>query len=236
MMKEMGVIPGKEHYTCMVGLLCRAGQLDEAEQFIMSNCIGTDVVARRSLLICCQVYRNYGLGSRVAEQILQLKPNDVGTYVLLSNMYAKANRWDGVVKVRKLMKNMGVRKEPGVSWIQVGSEVHVSRAEDNLHPQMDQITGKLEELIKVIGYVPNFAVVLHDVEDEQKEEHVMCHSEKLAVAFGLIHTPKGGTIRIMKNLRTCEDCHVAIKLISIVTRRTIVIRGRRRNTHGNGTS
>ncbi|GJM97035.1 hypothetical protein PR202_ga13930 [Eleusine coracana subsp. coracana] len=93
MMKEVGVIPGKEHYTCMV-------------------------------------YRNYGLGHRVAEQILQLKPNDVGTYVLLSNMYAKANRWDGVVKVRKLMRNMGVRKEPGVSWIQVGSEVHVFRAED----------------------------------------------------------------------------------------------------------
>jgi pentatricopeptide repeat protein len=227
MMKEMGVIPGKEHYTCMVGLLCRAGLLDEAERFIVSNCIGTDVVAWRSLLISCQVYRNYGLGYRVAEQILQLKPNDVGTYVLLSSMYAKANRWDGVVKVRKLMKNMGVRKEPGVSWIQVGSEVHVFRAEDNLHPQMDQITEKLEELIdriKVIGYVPNFAVVLHDVEEEQKEEHLMCHSEKLAVAFGLIHTPKGGTIRIMKNLRICEDCHAAVKLISIVTGRTIVIR------------
>ncbi|KAK3148960.1 hypothetical protein QOZ80_3AG0210930 [Eleusine coracana subsp. coracana] len=227
MMKEVGVIPGKEHYTCMVGLLCRAGRLDEAEQFIMSNCIGTDVVAWRSLLISCQVYRNYGLGHRVAEQILQLKPNDVGTYVLLSNMYAKANRWDGVVKVRKLMRNMGVRKEPGVSWIQVGSEVHVFRAEDKVHPWMDQITEKLEELIdqiKAIGYIPNFAMVLHDIEDEQKEEHLMYHSEKLAVAFGLIHTPKEGTIHIMKNLRICDDCHVAIKLISIVTGRKIVIR------------
>ncbi|KAL6618749.1 hypothetical protein ACP70R_033888 [Stipagrostis hirtigluma subsp. patula] len=227
MMKEVGVTPGKEHYTCMVGLLCRAGRLDEAERFIVSSCIGTDIVAWRSLLNSCQVYRNYGLGHRVAEQILQLKPSDVGTYVLLSNMYAKANRWDGVVKVRKLMRERGVRKEPGVSWIQVGSEVHVFRSEEKLHPQMDQITKKLGELIdqiKVIGYVPNFAVVLHDIEDEQKEEHLMYHSEKLALAFGLIHAPKGETIRIMKNLRICDDCHVAIKLASIVTNRRIVVR------------
>ncbi|XP_062197917.1 pentatricopeptide repeat-containing protein At5g39680 [Phragmites australis] len=227
MMKEVGVTPGREHYTCIVGLLCRAGRLDEAERFILNNCIDTDVVAWRSLLSSCQVYRNYGLGHRVAEQILQLKPNDVGTYVLLSNMYAKANRWDGVVKVRKLMTERGVRKEPGVSWIQVGSEVHVFTSEDKVHPQMYQITKKLEELIdqiKVIGYVPNFAVVLHDIEDEQKEEHLMYHSEKLALAFGLIHSPRGATIRIMKNLRICDDCHVAIKLISIVTSRRIVIR------------
>ncbi|XP_052154929.1 pentatricopeptide repeat-containing protein At5g39680-like [Oryza glaberrima] len=227
MMKEVGVKPGKEHYTCMVGLLCRVGRLDEAERFIESNCIGTDVVAWRSLLSSCQVYRNYGLGHRVAEQIFQLKPKDVGTYVLLSNMYAKANRWDGVVKVRRLMRELGVRKEPGVSWIQVGSEVHVFTSEDKKHPYMEQITKKLQELIdkiKVIGYVPNIAVALHDVEDEQKEEHLMYHSEKLALAFGLIRTPKGEAIRIMKNVRICDDCHVAIKLISLATGRRIVVR------------
>ena len=227
MMKEVGITPGKEHYTCMVGLLCRVGRLDEAERFIVNNCIGTDVVAWRSLLSSCQVYKNYGLGHRVAEQILQLEPNDIGTYVLLSNMYAKANRWDGVVKVRKHMRERGVRKAPGVSWIHLGSDVHVFTSEEKVHPQMDQITEKLEELIdqiKTIGYIPNFAVVLHDIEDEQKEEHLMYHSEKLALAFGLIHTPKGATIHIMKNLRICDDCHVAIKLISVVTGRKIVVR------------
>ncbi|RCV15594.1 hypothetical protein SETIT_3G069000v2 [Setaria italica] len=209
MMKEVGVTPGNEHYTCMVGLLCRAGRLDEAERFIVDNGIGIDVVASRSLLSSCQIYRNYGLGHRVAEQILQLKPNDIGTYL------------------RKQMRDRGVRKEPGVGWIQVGSDVHVFTSEDKAHPQIDQITVKLEELIdqiKAIGYVPNFAVVLHDIEDEQKEEHLMYHSEKLALAFALIHTPKGATIRIMKNLRICDDCHVAIELISTVTSRKIVVR------------
>jgi hypothetical protein len=125
------------------------------------------------------------------------------------------------------MRESGVRKEPGVSWIQVGSDVHVFTSEDKVHPKIDQITVKLEELIdqiKAIGYVPNFAVVLHDIEDEQKEEHLMYHSEKLALAFGLIHTPNGATIRIMKNLRICDDCHVAIKLISTITSRKIVVR------------
>ncbi|EMS58485.1 hypothetical protein TRIUR3_26170 [Triticum urartu] len=227
MMKEMGIKPGREHYTCMVGLLCRDGRLDEAEHFILGNYIGTDVVAWKSLLGSCQVYKNYGLGHRVAEQILQLKPNDVGTYVMLSNMYARANRWDGVVKVRKLMKERGVRKEPGVSWIQVGSEVQVFTSDNKNHQWINQITRKLRELIdqiKGIGYVPNFAVVLHDVEDEQKAEHLMYHSEKMSLAFGLIHSPEGATIRIMKNLRICDDCHVTMKLISLVTRRRIVVR------------
>ncbi|CAD6332803.1 unnamed protein product [Miscanthus lutarioriparius] len=138
MMKEVGITPGKEHYTCMVGLLCRVGRLDEAERFIVNNCIGTDVVAWRSPLSSCQVYKNYGIGHRVAKQILQLEPNDIGTYVLLSNMCAKANRWDGVVKVRKHMRERGVRKPPGVSWIHVGSDVHVFTSEEKVHPQMDK--------------------------------------------------------------------------------------------------
>ncbi|CAL9766481.1 unnamed protein product, partial [Musa acuminata subsp. burmannicoides] len=226
-MRELGIEPGKEHYTCMVGLLCRAGRLDEVDRFMRDTRTEWDIVAWRTLLSACQVHGNHGLGYKVAEHILQLDPDDVGTYISLSNMYSKARRWDGVVKVRKLIRQRDIKKEPGVSWIQIGNETHVFVSEDKKHPWMDQITEKVAELIteiKLIGYVPNIACASHDVEDEQKEEYLRYHSEKLAIAFGVIRMPPGAAIYIMKNLRMCDDCHVAMKLISIVTNRKLVVR------------
>lgn len=227
LMKEMGITPGVEHYTCIVGLLSRAGMLEKAENFMRSTPIDWDVVAWRTLLNACQVHRNFGLGKRVAELILNLDPNDVGTYVLLSNMYAKARRWDGVVKMRRLMRGRDIKKEPGVSWIQVRGSTHVFVSEDKKHPQSTLIHEKLAELltqIKLVGYVPDIANVLHDVEDEQKEEYLRYHSEKLAVAFGIINIPSGAPIHVIKNLRMCEDCHTAVRLISQVSNRKIIVR------------
>ncbi|XP_042464618.1 pentatricopeptide repeat-containing protein At5g39680-like [Zingiber officinale] len=227
LMKDLGIVPEKEHYTCMVGLLCRAGQLEEADRFMRSTFTEWDIVAWRTLLSACRVLGNHSLGFKIAEWVLQRDPGDVGTYILLSNMYSKARRWDGVAKIRKLMRNRNIKKEPGISWIQVGNETHVFVSEDTSHPAMKQITKKLAELmseIKLIGYVPNITSVLHDVDDEQKEEYLRYHSEKLAISFGLLHMPVGATIYVMKNLRMCDDCHLAVKLISMVTNRRLVVR------------
>ena len=78
--------------------------------------------------------------------------------------------------------------------------------------------------MKEKGYVPDTNFVLHDVEEEQKEQNLSYHSEKLAVAFGIISTPPGTTIRVFKNLRTCVDCHTAIKFISKIVQRKIIVR------------
>ncbi|KAF9626229.1 hypothetical protein IFM89_031356 [Coptis chinensis] len=217
LMKEKGVEPGLEHYTCIIGLLGRAGRFNEAENFMRSISINWDVVAWRTLLSACHVHRNLGLGKQVAEIILKLDPDDVGTYILLSNMYAKARRWDGVANVRKFMRGREIKKEPGVSWIQVKNNTHVFVSEDKKHKESIQIYEKLAELlsqIKLLGYVPDIATVLHDVEDEQKEEYLSFHSEKLAIAFGLLKTPSEAPIHVIKNLRMCHDCHIAVKLIS----------------------
>ncbi|ONK74569.1 uncharacterized protein A4U43_C03F7810 [Asparagus officinalis] len=120
------------------------------------------------------------------------------------------------------MRERHIKKELGVSWIQVRNETHVFASEDNRHPLIDEICRKLAQLIyqiKLIGYKPDIASVWHDVEDEQREEYLSYHSENPAVAFGLISTPHGDTIHVIKNLRVCNDCHTALKLISNVTER-----------------
>ncbi|KAB1211594.1 hypothetical protein CJ030_MR6G013924 [Morella rubra] len=234
LMKQVGVEPGLEHYTCIVGLLSRAGLLDEAENFMRSTPVKWDVIAWRTLVNACHVHRNYGLGKRIAEFVIQMDPHDVGTYTLLSNMYAKERRWDGVVKIRKLMRERNIKKEPGVSWLEIRNTAHVFVSEDKKHPEYSQIHEKVQELlakIKPLGYVPDIASVLHDVEDEQKEAYLSYHSEKLAIAYGLMKTPSEASIRVIKNIRMCDDCHSAAKLISKVTNRVIIVRDANRFHH-----
>ncbi|KAI4352560.1 hypothetical protein L6164_006797 [Bauhinia variegata] len=234
LMKNFEIEPGLEHYTCIVALLSRAGLLDEAENFMKTTQVKWDVVAWRTLLNACHVQRNYGLGKRIAESVIQMDPHDVGTYTLLSNMYAKAKRWDGVVKIRKLMRERNIKKEPGVSWLQIRNEVHVFVSEDSNHPESIQIFDKVKQLlamIKPLGYLPDIASVLHDLEDEQKENNLSYHSEKLAIAYGLMKIPSPAPIRILKNLRMCDDCHTAVKLIAKVTNRLIIVRDVNRFHH-----
>ncbi|XP_027351914.1 pentatricopeptide repeat-containing protein At5g39680 [Abrus precatorius] len=234
LMKSFKIEPGLEHYTCMVALLSRVGLLDEAENFMRTTQVMWDVVAWRTLLNSCHVHRNYGLGRRIAEYVLKMDPHDVGTYTLLSNMYAKAKRWDRVVTIRKQMRERNIKKEPGVSWLEIRNVIHVFLSEDSNHPESIQIYKKVRQLlamIKPLGYVPNIAAVLHDVEDEQKEGYLSYHSEKLATAYGLMKIPSPAPIRIIKNLRMCDDCHTAVKLISKATNRLIIVRDANRFHH-----
>jgi hypothetical protein len=193
-----------------------------------------DVVAWRVLLNACNVHQNYSMGKRIAETILQMNPCDVGTYTLLSNMYAKARSWDGVTTIRKMMRERNLKKEPGVSWLEIRNVVHVFSSDGSNHPECIQIYNKVQillEMIKQLGYVQNIEAVLHDVEDEQKESYLNYHSEKLAIAYGLMKIPSPAPIRVIKNLRICDDCHTAVKLISKVTNRLIIVRDASRFHH-----
>lgn len=231
MTRDYGVVPIIEHYGCMVDLLSRAGLLQEAHEFIMNMPIKPNGVVWGALLGGCKVHRNIELAEEATRHLSELDPLNDGYYIVLSNIYAEAQRWEDVARVRKLMRDRGVKKTPGWSSITVDGVVHEFVAGDEAHPQAEEIVQmweKLLERMKLKGYVPNTSVVLLDMEEDQKEKFLNRHSEKLALVFGLIKTKSGTPIRIMKNLRVCEDCHAALKLISEIANREIVVRDRNR--------
>lgn len=234
MVEEYKIEPRLEHYACMVDLLGRAGRLDEAYEFIKNMPVDPNERVWGALLSACRVYSNTDIGVEAADNLFQLVPEQSGYYVLLSNIYAKAGRWQEVTTLRSLMRRKGIKKTPGISNAELGSKVHTFLAGDQSHPQSKRIYQELDVLVgkmKELGYVPESDSTLHDVEDEDKEGHLAVHSEKLAVVFAILNTAPGTTIRVTKNLRICGDCHVAIKLISKITQRDITVRDTNRFHH-----
>ncbi|XP_024931389.3 pentatricopeptide repeat-containing protein At1g20230 isoform X1 [Ziziphus jujuba] len=234
MSQEHGIEARLEHYACMVTLLGRAGKLEEAYSMIKRMPFKPDACVWGALLSSCRVHNNVGLGEIAAEHLFKLEPRNPGNYILLSNIYASKSMWNEVDRVRDMMNSMGLRKNPGCSWIEVKNKVHMLLAGDKLHSQRKQIIEKLNKLsveMKKSGYFPNHNFVLQDVDVQDKDEILCGHSEKLAIAFGLLNTPSGYPLRVIKNLRICGDCHVVIKFISSFEGREISVRDTNRFHH-----
>ncbi|XWS36538.1 hypothetical protein CRYUN_Cryun20dG0093300 [Craigia yunnanensis] len=234
MVNVVGFEPRLEHYGCMVDLLGRAGLLKEAEEFIFNMPITPDDVIWKALLGACKMHGNIEMGDRVAGILMNMAPRDSGAYVALSNIYASSRDWESVARVRLKMKEMDVRKDPGCSWIELDGIVHEFLVEDDSHPRAKEIHSMLQEIaeqMRSVGYKPDARQVLLNIDEEEKESTLYYHSERLAIAFGLISTGPGTPLRIVKNLRVCEDCHYSVKLISKIYKREIIVRDRKRFHH-----
>ncbi|TVU15242.1 hypothetical protein EJB05_38752, partial [Eragrostis curvula] len=234
MSDKYGIVPTLEHCAAYADILGRAGKLDEAYTFISKMRIKPTASVWSTLLRACRVNKNTVLAEEVAKKIMELEPSSVGSHVVLSNIYSTSGRWNEAAHLRKSMRNKGIRKDPACSWIEVKNQLHVFVAHDRNHPWYDRIVSALNvfsEQMARQGYVPITEDVFQDVEEEQKR-HVLCgHSEKLAIVFGIISTPPGTTIRVMKNLRVCVDCHTVTKFISNIVDREIVVRDANRFHH-----
>ncbi|KAI3958138.1 hypothetical protein MKW98_020780 [Papaver atlanticum] len=223
--------PRIEHYGCMVDLLGRAGLLEKANRLIEEMPMQPNAVVLGALLGGCRIHRDTQTAEHVLKKLIQLEPWNAGNYILLSNIYSSSGRWNDAANVRATMNQEGIKKVPGCSWIEVDGAVHGFLVGDKTHPFSGKIYEKLEELgkeMKAVGYTPTTEFVLFDIEEEEKEHSPGCHSEKLAIAFGLIITKPEDSIRITKNLRVCGDCHTFIKLISKITSREIIVRDNNR--------
>ncbi|KAL1291296.1 hypothetical protein HN51_059844 [Arachis hypogaea] len=229
-----GIKPKLEHYSCVVDMLGRAGQLSEALKLVNELPYEPDSGIWSSLLSSCRNYRDLDIGEKASKKLLELGPEKVENYVLLSNLYAGLGKWDDMRQVRRKMKEIGLQKDAGCSWIEIGGKVYRFLVGDGGFLESKQVQKtwvKLEKKISKIGYKPDTSCVLHELEEEEKIKILKSHSEKLAISFGLLHTAEGTTLRVCKNLRICVDCHNAIKLVSKVVEREIIVRDNKRFHH-----
>ncbi|KAK1321128.1 Pentatricopeptide repeat-containing protein [Acorus calamus] len=234
MASEYGVVPIAEHYACVVDLLGCAGRLNEACEIIEEMRIEPGPAVWGALLGACRIHGNVELAERACEHLFELEPTNAGNYVLLANIYAEAELWDEVNRLKKIVEERGLQKVSGCSWIEVKKKIYSFTSVDELNPQIELVHALLVKLsgeMKESGYVPNTKLVLYDLNDEEKEVLLLGHSEKLALAFGLINSSKGETIRISKNLRLCEDCHSVTKFVSRFANREIIVRDVNRFHH-----
>ncbi|GKB49727.1 pentatricopeptide repeat-containing protein [Tanacetum coccineum] len=228
------VKPKLEHYSCMVDLYGRSGLLTDARVLIDNMPMEPNSGVWGALLNGCKVYGNIELGEEVAGRLIALDPSDPRNYIMLSSIYCKAGRWADFSKVRALMKEQCLVRTAGCSFIEHDHQIHRFLVSDQAHPDSERIYAKLDQVIEKIGkagYVPNTEFVLHDVEEEFKGDFVKKHSEKLAIAFGLLVYSDNVPIIITKNLRICGDCHNMAKFVSLVEKRVIIIRDTRRFHH-----
>ncbi|KAF2315520.1 hypothetical protein GH714_039982 [Hevea brasiliensis] len=222
-MQNSGLSPDSIAFVSVLAACSHAGLLDEGRYYF--NLMHEYGITPKLEHFACMVDL-LGRAGNIDEAY--------GYYVLLSNIYAKAGRWQDVAAIRSILQRKGLKKIPGISNVELNDHVHTFLAGDQFHPQSKEIYEELDVLVgkmKEFGYMPETDSALHDVEEEDKECHLAVHSEKLAIAFAILNTKPGTPIRVTKNLRVCGDCHVAAKLISKITKREIVIRDTHRFHH-----
>ncbi|XP_004303223.1 PREDICTED: pentatricopeptide repeat-containing protein At3g02330 [Fragaria vesca subsp. vesca] len=169
MLSDYGLKPQLEHYSCMVDIIGRSGQVDEALRLIQDMPYEPDDVIWRNLLSICKLHGNVQVAEIAANFIWQLDPQDSSTYVLLSHIYAEAGMWGEVSKMRRRMRYDGMKKEPGCSWIEVKDEVHAFFVGDKAHPRSTELYERLDLLVVEmmgIGYRPEIEFVFSENMEE----------------------------------------------------------------------
>ncbi|KAM0031638.1 putative tetratricopeptide-like helical domain superfamily, DYW domain-containing protein [Helianthus debilis subsp. tardiflorus] len=235
MSSKYGVEPSIHHYNCMIDIYARGGLLDESFTMIKNMPFEPDVMSWKCLLGGCAVHKNFKMGKLAAENVLLLDPNDTSAYVLMFNLHASSGQWEEAGRVRKLMSQKNLRKEVSCSWMYVNGKVHRFVVGDRHHPQANEIHTKLKEFDHLRNAKREVLLSAEEVGGDgvlsERKEQLLDHSERLAIAYGLISTGKGSRITIFKNLRACNDCHEFAKHVSLVTEHEIVVRDANRFHH-----
>ncbi|KAL5175841.1 Pentatricopeptide repeat-containing protein, mitochondrial [Glycine soja] len=237
--------PDKVALTAMLAGYAMHGQGKEAIEFFQMTVLEgmkPDHVTFALLSACShsglvkegKVYRNINLGKEAAENLIALNPSDPRNYIMLSNIYSAAGLWSDASKVRALMKTKVYTRNARCSFIAHGKKICCFVVDDYSHPDSDKIHKKLEEImrkIQEVGFVSETESILHDVDEEVKTDMINKHSEKIALAFGLLVSNADMPLVIIKNLQISQDCLNTAKFVSLIEKCTITIRDSKRFHH-----
>ncbi|XP_050386605.1 pentatricopeptide repeat-containing protein At2g34400 [Argentina anserina] len=158
MSTAFGLVPKVEHYSCMADLLSRAGHIHEAWDFIKRMPEKPDEVTLGALLGACRKCGNVDVTEQVVQLLMELEPSNSGNYVIPSNIYKGLKMWDDSARMRALMRQRGVSKTPGCSWIETENQLHEFHAGDNI-VEISQVLQVLYEDLKDEGYKPDINAV-----------------------------------------------------------------------------
>ncbi|XP_058096714.1 pentatricopeptide repeat-containing protein At1g62260, mitochondrial [Magnolia sinica] len=169
MVHEFGISPRVEHFASLVDVIGRHGQLKDAVELIEGMPVAPDRAVWGALLGACRVHNNMDLAQIAAEALMIIEPESSAPYVLLHNMYVDADRWDDATEVRMMMERNKIRKQPGYSWIELHSKVHVFTAGDRTHPHADEIHTFVESFCRVMKDLDSESGLTFFVEGESEE-------------------------------------------------------------------
>ncbi|XP_057969241.1 pentatricopeptide repeat-containing protein At2g15690, mitochondrial-like [Malania oleifera] len=208
MKNKYGIVPGIEHYLGVIDVLGKSGHLSEAEEYIERMPMEPTAEIWEVLMNFARIHGDIDLEDRAEELMVALDPSKATEDKIPApprKKHSAVNMLDGKNRITEYRCRSAYRAEA--------------------HEKVDGMNGQLK------GYVPDTRYVLHDIDEEAKEQALLYHSERLAIAYGLISTPARTTLRIIKNLRICGDCHNAIKLMSKIVGRELIVRDNKRFHH-----
>lgn len=232
------VAAADEHLNCMIGLHGRVGNLDEAER-MAAAAPGANVVSWMAVLSACRRHNDLPRAERAFANVLALPGSSsyaAAAYVLMSNVYAAAGRFDDVDRLRDRMRAQGLSKVPGRTSLLLPdrSVVHFYANDAKVHadPELRRRHARLMEDLERDGYAPDVSVATRrGASDDDLRRVVFAHSEKIAIAYALHVLPPDEPIRLTKTLRACTDCHESTRRVSALFHRDVHVRDGNRHHH-----
>lgn len=223
MREDHEIEPTLEHYVSVVGLFAKSGHLHEAERFLEMLSLSYERTWA-ALLSACKIFGDEELASRSFQQLVMSNPHAPAWSVLMADVLAGVSKWDAACRLEDLRKHAGLFKEPANALIEIDSQIHEFIAGNSPSMEVSEMVSSLNSRVKKEGHLPNVESVVKPASDKEREVGLCKHAEKLALAFGLIHTPQGQTLRVTKSMRVCNDCHDASKIVSHMEKREIILR------------
>ncbi|MED6217573.1 hypothetical protein PIB30_018966 [Stylosanthes scabra] len=167
MVEIYGYQPSQEHHACMVDLLGRAGKIDEASEIIEAIPFKPDARVYGPLLSACKLHSETRFAEVAAQKLINIEPKNAGNYVLLSNIYAAAGKWEKVAEMRSFLRDRGLKKTPGCSWLELHGQVHEFRVADQSHSRSEDIYSVLRILELEAGNLEDDDLELFELHTDQ---------------------------------------------------------------------